>query len=215
MRSTLTITTPATEIDLMTIEEMRAAAGVSDGSQDLLLRALAAGISADIMAECNIVVGLGAEPTLFTETLTETFYDWPARGDLVLGRRHNVAVTSVTIDDALTASDEYVVQAEHGILSRLAGYWSGSPIVVVYTAGFAAAPAGLKSVALELFSSRYSESQRDDFVKSETIEIPGVETKRRDYWVGNVPGQSSDEGPIPGVLSGRLKRFKNLERSIG
>lgn len=224
MRSTLTIVTPATETDLLTIEEMRAAAGVTDGTQDAALRAIADGITDDIMSACNIAIGLGGEPTIMQETLLETFYDWPGRCSLVLARRHNVAISSVTINESEVDTSDYSVNAEDGILyhncgtycphSRT-GFWLGQKIIVGYTAGFTTVPAGLKQVAMELMGSRYSESHRDDFVKSETIEIPGVETKRRDYWVGSMPGRSSSDGPIPGFLSGRLKRFKNMERSIG
>lgn len=216
MRRTLVVTTPAADTALLTIEELRAAAGVTGSAQDSVLLGIAEGVTSDIMAECNIAAGLGAnEPTLLTETLTETFYDWAPRRDLVLSRRHNVAITSVAIDDSDIDSSEYVVNAEDGILSRIASTWCGAKIVVVYEAGFDEAPASLKQTAREIFSSRYSESTRDDMVKSEIIEIPGVETKRRDYWVGAVPGQASSEGPIPATLSGRLKRFRNLETSIG
>ncbi|WP_189431103.1 hypothetical protein, partial [Mesorhizobium sp. M2D.F.Ca.ET.147.01.1.1] len=91
LRSFLTVTTPASDRTLLTIEEMRAAAGVTGGASDSDLQAMEAQNAASIMTECNIAVGAGAPPTLKKETLTETIYQ--AYGEnLILSRRHEINV---------------------------------------------------------------------------------------------------------------------------
>lgn len=209
MRSTLIVTTAASSLALLTIDELRAAVGDSAATDSDLL-ALGLRIAAAIMSECNIAVGSGAEPTLLQETLTETFY-WPRRIDLVLSRRHNIVISSVTVDgSALTATD-YIVDPESGILTRISGgypcHWGGT-VVVVYQAGFATVPGDLKAAALDFFRASLNESGRDPFVKGETTDIPGVESKTVTYWVGSVPGQSN-EGAVPDIVAGQLKRFRN------
>lgn len=209
----LTVTTPATSLALLTEAERRTAAGVSDGSQDAELLALDLRVAASIMSECNIAIGAGSEPTLLRETLTETFY-WPNRCDLVLSRRHNIAITSITVDtDApLVAVTDYRVNPESGILTRTSsGYpfsWSGQAVVVVYQAGFATVPPELKQAATDFFRAAFNESGRDPFVKSESIEVVGIDTVRRDFWIGSVPGQSN-ESAVPDIVAGQLKRFRN------
>jgi hypothetical protein len=211
MQSTLSVTTAASSLALLTLEELRAAAGDS-AATDIELLAMGLRIAAAVMSECNIAVGSGAEPTLLRETLTETFY-WPRRIDLVLSRRHNIVISSVTADGSVVAAADYIVDPESGILTRISGgypcHWGGQTIVVVYQAGFSVVPGDLKAAALDFFRASLNESGRDPFVKSESTEIPGVETKRFDYWVGSVPG-SSDEGAVPDIVAGQLKRFRNM-----
>lgn len=208
MRSTLQIMTPAANVALLTIEEMRAAAGVSGNSQDAVLQIRGAAVTQAIMTECNIAVGAGAPPTLMQETIKETFYETRRVRDLVLARRHNVVIESAAIAGADIDVEALVVDPEAGIVGRLAGYWSGSKIEIVYTAGFEEVPADLKAAALDAFRSASLSSTRDPFVKGETREIPGLETVRKDYWVGNMPGNSTADA-VPAVVTGQLSRYRN------
>lgn len=213
LRSKLAITTPASSLALLTLAELRAAADDS-AATDATLLALGLRIAASIMSECNIAIGAGGEPTLLQETLTETFY-WPKRCDLILARRHNIVVTSVTVDtdSPLVSGTDYIVNPESGILTRLSsGYpcaWCGQTVIVVYQAGFATIPGDLKQAALDFFRATLNEAGRDPFVKSESVEIPGIETRRQDFWVGSVPGQSN-EGAVPDIVAGQLKRFRKV-----
>lgn len=213
MRSILTVTTPANDLALLSIEELRATAGVSDDSRDIELTALGLSIAASIMSECNIAVGIGGEPTLLQETLSETFYS-PRGCELILSRRHNVAIASVTEDDALlVVNDDYLVNPESGLLSRQSSaypsHWCARTVVVVYQAGFATVPADLKQAATDFFRATLAERSRDPFVKSKSVEAPGILSESTDYWVGSVPGQTS-EGPVPDIVSGQLKRYRNF-----
>lgn len=214
MHSVLTITTPAGNLTLLAPVELRAAVGLaeSDQSQDAKLLMLEARVAAAIMSECNIAIGAGGEPTLKQETLTETFRSVDVE-QMVLARRHGVTITSIVEDAVTLVANDYVVDPEAGMLIRLCSdiptRWCASKIVIVYKAGFTTIPGDLKQAAMDFLSAAYRESGRDPFVKSEEIEIPDVERTRRDYWVGSIPGQSN-EGAVPDIVSGQLKRFRNI-----
>lgn len=211
MRSVLTVTNPASDLALLTIAEMREAAGVTGSEQDVKLTALGQRIAASITSECNIAIGNGGEPTLRQETLTETFYlDWEA--ELILARRHNIAISSIVSDAVAVDGSDYLVDPESGILTRLSDDipigWDAQKIVVVYQAGFATVPGDLQQAAMDFFRSAWLEQGRDPLVKSERTDIPGIMERETAYWVGSVPGQSS-EGAVPDIVAGQLKRFRN------
>lgn len=212
MHRTLTITTAATDPQLLTIEEMRATAGVMDNSQDAKLSALGLKIASDICVECNVAIGSGAGPTLRRETITEVL-----RGvytdTIVLRRRHEIAITSVVEDGTtLTADTDYLVDPETGFLTRLCSdlptSWCAEKVTIVYAAGFSTVPRDLADAAADAFRAAWFASTRDPLVKGIETDIPGLQRKRVDYWVGSVPGQSN-EGAVPDAVDGKLKRYRN------
>lgn len=211
MLRTLTVTTPASDPQLLTIEEMRAAVGVTDNSQDTALTARGLKVAADIAVECRIAIGSGSVPTLRRETLTEV-YRGVELETLILSRRHDVTITSVTEDDIVLDAADYLVDPEKGLLWRLCDddvtHWCASKITVVYDAGFDTIPADLKDAASEFFRASWLAAQRDPLVKGQETDIPGVMRKRTDYWVGAVPGQSND-GAVPDAVEGKLQRYRN------
>lgn len=211
MHSILVITTPAASLQLLTIEQMREAAGITGSGSDTALNAMGLRLAAAVTTECNIAIGAGAEPTLMRETLTETFRVVYAPS-LVLSRRHNVAITSVTVDGEGLAGADYVVDPESGILTRLSNDepigWTARKVVVVYAAGFTAAPGDLAMTMMDFFRLAWREKDRDPSVKGVEIDVPDVERVRTDYWAGSIPGQSG-EGAVPDVVAGQLARFRN------
>jgi hypothetical protein len=211
MLRTLTITTAATDLQLLTIAEMRAAAGVSDNSQDAQLTAMGLKIAADIATECNIAVGSGAPPTLRRETLTEVVRG--AYADLlVLARRHEIVITSVVEDGTTVDAADYLVNPESGEIHRLCSdlvtTWCADKVTVVYAAGFDTVPYDLKDAATDFFRSAWQAQDRDPLVRGLREDVPGVGEKETTYWVGSVPGQSN-EGAVPDAIDGKLKRFRN------
>ncbi|WP_339085978.1 hypothetical protein [Hyphomicrobium sp. ghe19] len=146
------------------------------------------------------------------ETLKEHFRDVQCEA-LLLSRRHDVAITEIKFGDTDLASTEYEVDPEAGIVYRLlkgsTTFWSAAQIDITYEAGFATIPADLKMAAMDFMRLAWAEKDRDPSLKGETIEIPGVSTKRRDYWVGSVPGQSH-EGAVPDIVAGQLMRYRNM-----
>ncbi|TPJ60828.1 hypothetical protein [Mesorhizobium sp. B2-6-1] len=216
MRSSLAVTTPAGDLSLLTQSERREAAGLAagDASQDAKLAALDLRLAAAIMAECKIAIGAGGEPTLLQETLTETF-----RGvhlaEIILSRRHKIEITSLTEDDtAITFDTDFVVDPESGLAARLCSdqhvRWCASKIVVVYKAGFtfATIPGDLKQAAMDFMRLAWAEKDRDPSLKSEVVDIPDVRRVERGFWVGSVPGQST-EGAVPDIVAGQLARYRN------
>ncbi|MGX9145931.1 hypothetical protein [Mesorhizobium sp. 128a] len=216
LRSFLAITEDAGDLALLSIDELRAAAGVTGESQDTALKALGLSVASAIMSECNVAVGSsadGVEPTLKQETLQETFYQVDS-DDLLLSRRHNVAISSLVEDGVtLEADDDFMVDAESGIVTRLSAdfprRWCARKVIVTYKAGFETIPGDLKQAATDFFRFAYLESTRDPALKSEVVDIPGVERTEKAWWVGSVPGQSN-EGAVPDVVAGQLKRFRNF-----
>lgn len=212
----LIVTAAAVDPLLMTAAQMRAAAGVadSDTSKDAALALLNARISAEIYAACGIIISDDAkEPTIRQETLTETFRGH--RSPLILSRRHNVEIVSVTVGGASISPDEYEVESEAGLLHRLQGdrrcCWRGTPVVVVYKAGFATVPPGLVGAASDLIRFRRSELERDPLVKSERVKVDGVDEVETGYWVNSVMSGSavSPGAPIPPNVMAALSRFRN------
>lgn len=215
MVTQMVISTPAPSRTLLTQAQRRAAVNLAagDASQDALLTEFDTRLADAIAAECNVAVGAGAPPTLLQETISETFR-FVSDTELVLGRRHNVVVASVTVDGVTLDSGDYFVDSEAGFLYRLLndqpGYWLADKIVVVYQAGFPAnaIPGDLQQAAVELLRLAWLDRTRNPSLKSDRTEIVGVETIQRDYWVGSIPGLAN-AGPVPDVVAGRLQRFRN------
>lgn len=215
MFTSLTVTTPAADLSLLTVAERRAAAGLASGdtSQDADLLALDLRVAAAIASECNVAIGSGADPTLRRETLTEAFYRLYGVDALVLSRRHNITITSVVNDGETVDTGDYHVDPESGFLTGLSddypSRWRGSKITIVYAAGFATVPVDLKQAAIDCFRAFYLETSRDPLVKRTSVEIEDLETVTTDYWIGSVPGQVR-EGPVPVAVAGQLKRFRKV-----
>jgi len=208
----LTITTPATDLQLLNQEQLRLAAGLAadDSSQDAELAKVGLRIAAEIASACRIRVGSGGQPTLKRELVTQTFRG-PRLRELILDRRHELEITAVSIDGTSLGDGDFEVEPESGLLYRLSGgsvtKWCGRSIAVVYEAGFDTVPADLAAVASDLMRLRVSAGNRDPLIKSESSEVPDVLTQRVDYWVGAVPGSTS--GPVPAEYAARLSRYMN------
>jgi hypothetical protein len=198
------VTEAAADLQLLTIEEMRSAAGVPDTTQDAALTAMGLRVAECIADECNVRQEDSGEnpPTLLRERITETL-DVDSASTLVLARRHALSVQS--INDA-TDLDGVVVDGGAGTLRLRSGRWTGM-VVVDYYAGFAAPPAALKQAALDCFRLFWLEQSRDPSLKGQEIDVPGTYRERNDYWVGSLPGQAK-ESPVPDVVAGQLKRFR-------
>lgn len=179
----LTVTSAAADPNLLSVEEMRAAVGVTGSSSDAALLILNGRISRAIAAHCRVASAGVAARTLRQETLTETFRTGMSREKLILSRRPIVSVTSIVEDGETLTGSDYEIDASSGILTRLEddepACWSWSKIVVVYVAGWSTVPDDLKLAASKLASEIYTVGTRDPNLKR--IEVAGVE--EREYWV--------------------------------
>lgn len=209
----LTITTPAGDPNLLVLADVKAALGIDSGdtSQDVALSALIGRASADIFSACRIKRGVGQKPTLRQESLTETII-FPGGLMLPLARRHDVELTTITVNGSaqdvsacLVNSDAGLVEMGFGVRVNL---WPAGKYVMVYKAGFATVPADLAGIALDLLKLYRSAQSRDPLMKSERVDIDGVEEIERQYWVGAV-GSSSGSSPLPAEMISRLAPYRN------
>jgi hypothetical protein len=213
-KSFLVVDEPSEDKTLLTVQEMRAAAGLltTDATKDATLTMLAGFSFAAIMAECNIAAGAGGDPTLRQEVLTQTVFN-AYEQEIILLRRHNVDILSVIADGADLTEDDYWVDPEAGLVTRVQTgtpvRWNCKKVVIEYVAGFETIPGDLKQAAADFLRIQYNESTRDPSVKAKDVEIYGVERKRTEYWAGALPGQGST-GAVPDIASGALKRYRRL-----
>ncbi len=202
MITSFSVTTPATDLSLLTTAELRAAVGVSDGSQDAALAILGRRVSTSIARQCNVVDDGTNPPTLLRETCTEIFR-WSGCGPLPLSRRA-VSIASVTIDgDAVDAAD-YEVNGRnlYALSDDERTEWDSGKITVVYLAGFSTAPDDLKLAASKLVTATNAESGRDPSLKRE--DIPGV--LEQEFWVAP-SGDPFLSREIADLLSPYVERF--------
>ena len=178
--SKFSVTTPATELSLLTLAELRAATGISSG-QDAELMVLGRAVSTAIARQCNVVDDGVNPPTLLQETITEIFR-WTGCGPLPLARRPVTSITSVDIDgEAVDAADyEIVGRNLYALTDDEITEWTSGKITVVYVAGYPTAQADMKMAASKLVTSTSAESGRDPSLKR--VDIPGV--IEEEYWVG-------------------------------
>lgn len=214
MHSSLVVTVPADTTSLLTIQECRAALGISNSSQDAALKAAEKAISAAIIDYCGVAVGKGAPPTLWQETLTETFRDVDAEA-LILSRRHDVQIVTLLENGEPLDGAAFEADPESGLVARLADdcplRWRARKVEVTYQAGFddESMPANLKQAAADFLRFAWANKERDSTLKSEVIDIPDVRRIERSYWVGAVPGQSGG-AQVPDMVAGQLARFRNV-----
>lgn len=202
MNSILTVTTPAPDRNLLTLAELRAAAGVSDNSQDASLIELGKQVSAAIVAACHIPAAGIVPATLRQEALIETFRGAAVCGGLMLSRRPIVAVAAVTEGDAALDID-YDIESDSagGVIYRLSSdariAWACGKIVVSYSAGWATVPDDLKFAAVKFVQSLRQQGDRDPMLKRKTTE--GVSTF--EWWV-----DPTKDSVVPGEVMDLLDR---------
>lgn len=208
----LTVTTATSDLNLLTIAELRAAVGVENGSQDAKLTTLGKRVSASLAAACRVAAGGTSPPTLRLETLTETLRLKSTHKEIILSRVPIVSVTSVTEADIALAVDgtDFETEANAGMLRRLSSDeptdWAIGKIVVVYQAGWQIIPDNLKNIAAELAQTFWANGNIDDQSRT-SMEIPGVYKETR--WV------ETDTAPIPEKLMAALVQGGFVNHWIG
>lgn len=224
--SVLTVVTPATSNDLVSLRALKQRLKVPDSADDANLKALISDASDAIATELNRVLG--------QEDLSEIFHSHPdeygREGDdhfrsvfghtgfqtLVLSRRPVNTVTSIA-DEGGNVIDPslYAVTADAGLVrvsnDRPRAYvwdalWPHGRLTVAYNAGYtlpddAALPRSLARACIRLVSHYRSSETRDPSVKSE--EISGV--SRFEYWVGAV----GDNGALPPEVLDLIAKFRD------
>jgi hypothetical protein len=180
----LTVVTPADSQDLVTLDAVKSALGVTDNKQDDALKRAISQASGMIAKYCNRV--------FIQETVTETFrpvhghhhhgwyrgaHDRSNRQFLLLSRRPVTVIANATEFETIIDPTGYALDANEGSIERLCGdrsaYWHGT-CVVSYTGGYAlaAVPPDLQGATIDLVTYIRQRAARDPTVRS--VEIPGV-----------------------------------------
>lgn len=179
----LTITTAATDTKLLTIAELRAAAGVSGAGEDDALEAIGARVASTIARLCLVGDVPPTPPTLREETLTQVFRRYEGDEALTLARRPATSITSVVVDDLTLETTDYELDIASGLLYRLCDdyrtLWTGSKATIVFVAGWSIVPHDLKLAASKMVADIYATASRDPNLKRTRIEGVG----EREYWV--------------------------------
>jgi len=208
MRSIVTVTVPATNEALTTLDRVKLELDIENDDSDEVLQAKIDEASSDIEASLGY--------RLVRETVSEAIYrdlfdHFPM--SLLLERYPIVSITSVTVDgEALSASlyrldpktSELIVLDSSGYPC---GWFFQQSVVVVYVAGYILPgesgenlPEGIQGAAVELISNYWAARGRDPSVKSENI--PGLMAV--DYWVGAV----GEAGELPPSVVSKLAAFR-------
>lgn len=187
----LTIASPNTDRSLLTLAELRAAAGVSDSSQDATLVPLGNYISAMITRACKVARAGAIPPTLRLETVTDTIRLQSARGNLVLSRRPVVEIASVLESASALDTSYFECDTAAGILYKLSSdartYWPIGSIVIEYSAGHDVVPDDLKYAAMKFVQGELTSASRDPTLKR--LKIEGL--SEREWWIPDNPNQGS------------------------
>jgi hypothetical protein len=177
----LQIPSPNTDRSLLTIEELRSAAGVTDSSRDTELQVLGDAIAALITQACQVARVGAIPPTLRQEAVVETFnapvhhgYHWlpiDRAGALHPSRTPIVSIESVVEGTRTLTTSDY--QVDGAAIYRLSSghrmHWQCGPIVVSYTAGYATVPYDLKWAATKFVQAALLENGRDPYLKRKVI----------------------------------------------
>ena len=207
-----TITQAAASYALIDIASLKLRLAISGTQSDAYL-ALA-------IADASAAASRFMNNPIVAETLSDQIYPWrdgplgalrsrePA---LQLKRWPLIAVTSVVETIAqtattLTAGTDFLVDAPYGRLVRLDSYgrprdWNADPVVVAYSAGYAAVPGDVQEAVAEMVKTRFFARTRDPAIREQNVE--GV--LQTQFWFGSGPGSDSD---MPPTIAGKLERYR-------
>jgi len=189
----ITVPYPNTDRSLLTIEQLRAAAGLAtdDTSQDAMLTPLGGYISAAITTACKVARAGALPPTLRLETVVETFRLKSCQPSLVLAR-HPVVEIETLVTSGSTI--DYELDAAAGILYSLSGdahiHWGIGPVEITYSAGYEDVPDDLVYAAQRFVQGELAAVSRDPSLKR--LKIEGI--SEREWWV---PTNQTRDSIIP------------------
>ena len=204
----LSVTVPAPDLSLLSIAELRAAAGIDDRSQDAELRKLGLRVAARIAAHCNIRRDGPKPATLRQETIVETFRLEPRHAGrtsvIILARRPVASVVYLAFDDVTQDLEKLTVNASAGLVD-----WCQPlrhrHVEISYVAGWQDVPDDLKLAASALVQQYLAASAQEPGLRS--ISIPNVE--ERQYWIGH-----PTDPDIPQNIADMLAPYRNEDGAL-
>lgn len=206
----LTVITPAPDLTLLTVAELREATGVTGNDHDTVLVTLGRRVAASITDACRVAADGATPATLRQEIVSDTFRQSRFIENLILSRRPIVSIASVVENDVILDAADYLIQSRAGLIQRLCNdrvsCWPCGKIVVTYTAGWATVPETLKEAASRYIKSLWSINDRDPLLKREVI--PG--TGEFEYWV-----EPTKDAAVPADVMDMLEAGGFVNNSIG
>lgn len=193
-----TISTPASDHDLVTLDDLREQLRVkpNDTANDAWYAKVISRTSRQAERFCNRIFVI--------QTYVDT-YRGNVSGEtgepLVLSQAPvDPASLAISVDAvALDPASDYGLDQDAGLVYRLTdpAYWtSGSSLVAQYVAGFSPIPDDVQQAVLELCTIENSGRGRDPMLRAS--ESPGL--GRQEYWVGGLPGGATIPQDIAGLL---------------
>ena len=184
------VTTPATSLALVTLDELKTRLEISESTSDALLTSL--------VLEASLAAARHCHRTLVSETVRETLRPRSRETFLNLDRYPVTNVASVTESGAVLTATDYELDPRPGILARLDGddygHWE-RPAVIQYTGGFTDIPADLKGAVIEIALSSWHGRDRDPLVKREAVpDVGSVE-----YTTGDAAASGRTALPVTAV----------------
>ncbi len=204
----LTLITPASDLGLLSMAELRVAVGLADsnGSRDTSLTTLGLQVAGQIARFCGVAPAGVAVPTLRSEMVEEVWRLTTSVEALILSRRFVSAIATVSVSGVAIDSSFWELDGPAGLLRRLDSsdrytrWAAGSKVTVRYAAGFAAVPDDLKACAVDLVRMADSVGDRDPLLRAQQWEGIG----REEYQI--VSGMAM-EGGMPKDIASRLSAY--------
>jgi hypothetical protein len=206
------VVTPAADYDLIDLPTLQTLLNTTDVTLTPYFDLVIPQASAIVAQYCNQPFVIEAIQTSFWPT--RDGWPWVVRNEIAplqLPRWPLTAVASVveTVNGAqttLVAGTDYIVDNAKGQISRLDrnGYprsWALVPIVVVFSAGYAAIPFDVVSAVANIIKGMLAARNRDPMLRSENIE----QVYQATYWFGAGPDSS---GGLPSSISGPLDKYR-------
>jgi uncharacterized phiE125 gp8 family phage protein len=193
----IVVTTPAASYDLVRLDTVCDALGITDRAEDEQL------VQWIKQASCAVAKHLNR--VLARETIEETFRLSTVTESLLLSRYPVSSVVSVTEFDTVLDVADYEVNSTSGVLTRLSAdapvCWSAGKIVVSYVAGYALddVPDEIARAVIMLVSQYRYSAERDPQLRSESTEGAGSSS----YFDGLDTGGLSPE--VRGLLGDHRK----------
>ena len=184
----LAVTVPAESYDLVLIDDVRDALGITDSSEDENLARWISQASGAVAKHLNRV--------LAQETVAETFRLSTVAEALLLTRYPVAAILSVTEFDTALVSTDYELHAASGVLTRLS-----DDELICWSSGFALddVPDEIARAVIMLVSQYRFSGERDPQLRSETTDGAGSSS----YFDGQEIGGMSPE--VRGLLADHRK----------
>ena len=191
---------------LLTIEELREAAGVTGSAQDAELIVLGDAVADIIGNHCKRRAAEGSRPTVMAQLLVETFHIASPVDSLVLARWPVQEVSIVADATGVLSSDGYSVFGGTGVLRKATRtQWSIGTVEVSYVGGFVEVPPAIKYAAkamLRVLQTQEEAASRDTTIRSISREGIGAVT----YATGE-NASSSTQTAVPQFIANLLAPY--------